>query len=109
MLDKLMLHEDSNVSKIIDRISEEEIQTYKIKKQSKAALDHFTKAQKEYVTTKLYDFLTFFGYFEGDIKHPQPYHDLRVKYRPYLIDPTTIDGSPNLEHALYKKQNSDML
>ena len=31
MLDKLMLHEDSNVSKIIERISVEDIKTYKVK------------------------------------------------------------------------------
>jgi hypothetical protein len=75
------------------------------------AIDHFSLEQQDYVKSRLYDFMEFFGYFKnGDFgihDYPALLHKLRETYKKNLVDPT--GGKEPLKYREYIEANTDTI
>ena len=82
------------------------------------AEDWFTEEQKEFVLSKLFDQLEFFGYFKKDdekgesnryamFDEPKMLGQLRDKYKKYIVDPT--GGKTPLINREYELSNYQVI
>jgi hypothetical protein len=75
------------------------------------SIDQFSPEQQDFVKSRLYDFMEFFGYYkQGDTgihDYPELLHKLRETYKKNLVDPT--GGKEPLKYREFIEANADTI